>query len=138
MEAVHARDRSPQEVIAMRYLCLIRIDPGVLDALPARELHALIDAHRDYDDTLRDAGHFIEAAPLEPAALTTSVRGRRGEPSIVDGPFAETKEQVAGFYLIDARDLNDAIRIAARLPSASLGSVEVRAVRPLAATGQAA
>ena len=121
----------------MRYLCLIRIDPRVLDTLPGSRMRALNAAHRDYNDALRHAGHFVEAQALEPAAFATSVRVRRGKPSVVDGPFAETKEQVAGFYLVEARDLNDAIRIAAGLPSAPLGSVEVRAVRELAVDGGA-
>ena len=122
----------------MRYLCLIRVDPRVLAALPAHELGALTAAHHAYNDELRDAGHFIAAEALEPAAFTTSVRVRHGKPSIVDGPFAETKEQVAGFYLIEARDLNDAVRIAADLPSAPLGTVEVRAVRALPLPGPVA
>jgi hypothetical protein len=115
----------------MRYLCLIYLNEDELDALPAAEMESLYARHHDLDNALRKSGHYIEAEALEPGAATACVRVRNGKPTVTDGPFAETKEQVAGFYLIEARDLNEAIQVAARLPSAPLGTVEVRAVRQL-------
>jgi hypothetical protein len=82
-------------------------------------------------DGLRKSGFLIAAEPLEPVDTATTVRVRNGKVSITDGPFAETKEQLAGFYLIDARDLNEAIQVASKIPPAREGSVEVRPVREL-------
>jgi hypothetical protein len=120
----------------MKYLCLIYQDEKVLDAIPADEMNALYAAHFDYNDSLRASGHFIAAEALEPVATTASIRFRNGKPSVTDGPFAETKEQLAGFYLVEARDLNEAIQIASRLPSAPLGRVEVRTARQLLVDGR--
>ena len=114
----------------MRYLCLIRVDQRVLDALPAHQLGALNAAHHAYNDELRKAGHFIAAEALEPAAFTTSVRVRHGKPSIVDGPFAETKEQLCGSITLDGATLDDAVAWAERCPATIYGTVEVRPVMP--------
>jgi hypothetical protein len=121
----------------MRYLCLIHLDEKQLQAMPARDLDALNAEHLDYDDALRRSGQFIEAEALEPTRATTCVRVRNGRMSVIDGPFAETKEQIAGFFLIEARDLNDAIQVAANIPAARYGTVEVRPARELVVTGQA-
>ncbi|MGH7712277.1 MAG: YciI family protein, partial [Gemmatimonadaceae bacterium] len=83
------------------------------------------------NDSLRASGHFIEAEALEPAAATACVRGRRGQTQVTDGPFTEAKELVAGFYLIEARDLDEAVDIASRIPSAPLATIEVRPTRQL-------
>lgn len=120
----------------MRYLCLIHLDEKQLDAMPARELDALNAEHLDYDDALRRSGQFIEAEALEPVIATTCVRVRHGRTSVTDGPFAETKEQIAGFFLVEARDLNEAIQIAANIPAARLGTVEVRPTRQLVVPGR--
>jgi hypothetical protein len=120
----------------MRYLCLIHLDEKQLDAMPAREMAALNAEHLDYDDVLRRGGQFIEAEALEPASATTCVRVRQGRTSVTDGPFAEAKEQIAGFFLIEARDLNEAIQVAANIPAARLGAVEVRPVRQLVVPGR--
>ena len=85
----------------------------------------------DCGDGLRDRGVLIAAEPLHPVDSATTVRVRNGRVTVVDGPFAETKEQLAGFYLIEARDLNDAIAVASRIPPAREGSIEVRPVREL-------
>jgi len=82
-------------------------------------------------DGLRATGHAVAAEALQPVHTATTVRVRNGKLSMTDGPFAETKEQLAGFYLIDARDLNEAIQIAAKIPPARVGSIEVRPVRQL-------
>jgi hypothetical protein len=121
----------------MKYLCLIHLDQAQLDALPAPEMDALNAAHLDLNDELRASHHFIEAEALEPAATTTKqVRVRQGKALVTDGPFAETKELVAGFYLIEARDQDEAVQIAARLPAARLGVVEVRTTRQLIVPGR--
>jgi hypothetical protein len=119
----------------VRYLCLIYLDENQLAALPAKEVDALNARHLQYNDELLDRGVFIEAEALQPAASTTCVRVRNGKPSLSDGPYAETKEMVAGFYLIEARDLNEAVQVAARLPAAPLGVVEVRPCRDLEIDG---
>ena len=119
----------------MRYLCLIYLDERQLAALPANDMDVLNQRHLQYNEELLDRGVFIEAEALQPAADTTCVRVRNGKVSLTDGPYAETKEMVAGFYLIEARDLNDAIQVASRLPAAPLGVVEVRPCRDLEVAG---
>jgi hypothetical protein len=116
----------------MNYMCLIYQDEDQLDAMPAGEWNALIEDHLAFDESLRKSGHWITAKPLEPSSTATTVRVRGGKISITDGPFAETKEQFAGFFLIEAEDLDDAIAVASRIPSARYGIVEVRPVRELA------
>jgi hypothetical protein len=113
----------------VRYLCLIYPDEARLAALPAAEQRELIEDVLAYREELRERGHYIASAPLEPAASSTTLRVRGGQLSITDGPYAETKEQLGGFYLIEARDLNDAIRLAARMPPARVGTIEVRPLR---------
>ena len=109
----------------MKYLCLVYLDEKLLDAVPDHECKANGDA-------LRDSGHYIAAEALQAVHTATTVRVRNGRMSITDGPFAETKEQLAGFYLVDAKDLNEAIQLAAKIPPARVGSIEVRPVRELA------
>lgn len=115
----------------MKYLCLIYNDQKRLDAMPKSEWDALVDEHLAYDDVLRESGHFLAAEALQAGETATVVRVRNGKLSVTDGPFAETKEQLGGFFLIEARDLNEAIQVAAKIPSARLGSVEVRPIREL-------
>jgi hypothetical protein len=86
-----------------------------------------------YGESLRKSGHYVAAEALQPVHTATTVRVREGKVSMTDGPFAETKEQLAGFYLIDARDLDDAVGAAAKIPPARVGSIEVRPVRQLSA-----
>lgn len=120
----------------MRYLCLIYLDEKQLAAMPEPEMNALNARHLRLNDELLDSGHFVEAEALQPAAAATCIRVRNGKTTLTDGPYAETKEMVAGFYLIEARDLNEAIQVASRLPSAPLGTVEVRPCRDLIVDGQ--
>jgi hypothetical protein len=108
----------------MKYLCLVYLEPDKLHAVPDREC-------ANCGAGLRESGVLVAAEALQPIDTATTVRVRNGRVSITDGPFAETKEQLAGFYLIDARDLNDAIQVAARIPPAREGSIEVRPVREL-------
>ena len=108
----------------MKYLCLVYLNKEKWSAVPDRDC-------ANCGDSLRQSGILLAAEPLHPVETATTVRVRNGKLSITDGPFAETKEQLAGFYLIEARDLNDAIQVAARIPPAREGSVEVRPVREL-------
>ncbi len=119
----------------MKYLCLIYLDEQKMAALPEGEMNRLNMGHLDLNDELRGSGHFIEAEALEPASTTATLRRKNGKLTVTDGPFAETKELVAGFYLIEARDLDEAIGIAARFPGGQLGVVEVRGVRELKVDG---
>lgn len=82
-------------------------------------------------DGLRQSGHYPGGNALQPAHTATTVRVRNGKASVIDGPFAETKEQLAGFYLLDARDLNETIQLAGKIPPARLGSIEIRPIREL-------
>jgi hypothetical protein len=108
----------------MKYLCLVYLAHDKLHAVADRECQAC-------GDGFRQNGLLVAAEALEPIETATTVRVRNGKMSITDGPFAETKEQLAGFYLIEARDLNDAIQVAAKIPPAREGSIEVRPVRQL-------
>ena len=108
----------------MKYLCLVYLEEQKLRSVPDGECVAC-------GEGFRKSGLLIAAEALQPVETATTVRVRNGHVSITDGPFAETKEQLAGFYLIDARDLNDAIQVASKIPPAREGSVEVRPVREL-------
>lgn len=119
----------------LRYVCLLVWNEDRLTSLSPEEVRHLNVAHLSLNEALVASGHFIEAEPLEPSPMTTCVRVRDGKTQVTDGPFAETKEQVAGFYLIEARDLNEAIQVAARLPSAAYCTVEVRPCRQLVVDG---
>ncbi|MGH7573988.1 MAG: YciI family protein [Longimicrobiales bacterium] len=115
----------------MKYLCLIYNDETKLDAMSTADFDAFCGEHIAYEDELRKDGQLIVAEPLESVQTATTVRVRSEKVSITDGPFTETSEQLGGIFLIDARDLNDAIRIASKIPSARLGTIEVRPVREL-------
>jgi hypothetical protein len=115
----------------MKYLCLIYFEEKKLDALSKTELDALIDEALAYDEVLRKSGHYLVSDALQSVQTATTVRVQNGKVSITDGPFAETKEQLGGFILIDARDLDDAIQVASKIPPARLGSVEVRPIEEL-------
>jgi hypothetical protein len=108
----------------MKYLCLVYLDEKRLNELPDEDCVA-------FDEGIRKSGHCIASEALQSVTAATTVRMRNGKMSITDGPFAETKEQLAGFYMIEARDLNEAIQIASKIPPARVGSIEVRPVRPI-------
>ena len=112
----------------MKYLCLVYYDEKVLDAMPKEEFEPFSAAHVALDEELRRNGQSLVAEALQPVRTAVTVRVRNGKLSTTDGPFAETKEQLGGIYLIEARDLNDAIQIAACIPAAREGSIEVRPV----------
>jgi hypothetical protein len=108
----------------MKYLCLVYLDESAPQHVADSDCLA-------YDAAIRASGHCIASEALQPVRTATTVRVRNGQVSVTDGPFAETKEQLAGFYLIDAKDLDEAIALAARIPPAQEGSVEVRPIRPI-------
>jgi hypothetical protein len=112
----------------MRYVCLVYADEATLNALPQPEVDALIDETMATNEELAASGHLVLAEALEQVEAATTVRVRDRRLSATDGPFAETREQLGGFVLVEARDLNEAIRIAGRIPAARFGSVEVRPV----------
>jgi hypothetical protein len=112
----------------MEYLCLVYADEAKINTLPQDQVDALIDETMAANEELAASGHLILAAALEQVASAAAVRVRDGRLSATDGPFAETNEQLGGFWLIEARDLSEAIHIAGRLPSARIGTVEVRPV----------
>jgi hypothetical protein len=111
---------------AMKYLCLVYHEEEKINAMPASEYDGIVNAVLDYREELKRGGHYITSSPLESVQAATTIRVRGGKVSITDGPFAETKEQLGGFYLIEARDLNEAIRLASRMPPARVGCIEVR------------
>jgi len=108
----------------MKYLCLVYLEQEKLRAVPDSEC-------ANCGEGFRNSGLLIAAEALQPTSTAATVRVRNGRLSITDGPFAETKEQLAGFYLIEARDLNDAIQTASKIPPAREGSIEVRPIREL-------
>ncbi|HEY5804420.1 MAG TPA: YciI family protein [Lysobacter sp.] len=112
----------------MKYACLIYDDEKLFDAMPKPEVDAILGEYFALSDELGQSGHLLGGEALLPVSSATVVRVRNGRVSTTDGPYAETKEQLGGFFLIEARDLDEAIRIAARIPSARLGSIEVRPV----------
>jgi hypothetical protein len=108
----------------MNYLCLVYLDEKRLGELPDEECVA-------YDTAIRKSGHCLASEALESVQTATTVRVRSGKTSVTDGPFAETKEQLAGFYMIDAKNLDEAIQLASGIPPARVGSIEVRPIRPI-------
>lgn len=112
----------------MKYLCLVYSNEQVLHNSPDSPEDAECMA---YAESIQGSGRMVAAEALESVQTATTVRMRGGKLSITDGPFAETKEQLAGFYLIDAKDLNEAIQVAGNIPAARVGCVEVRPVRQL-------
>ena len=110
----------------MKYLCLIYFDEANAQALPAGEMDALVEECHLFADELKASGRYIASAALGPARTAATVRARNGQLLVTDGPFTETKEQLGGYYLIEARDLNEAIQVAAKIPPGRFGSIEVR------------
>jgi hypothetical protein len=109
----------------VKYVCLVYGEEQLLRTVNDGECFANGEA-------LRRDGHYVAAEALQPAATAATVRVRNGKTVVTDGPFAEAKEMIAGFYLIDARDLEEAIQLAAKIPPARIGAIEVRPVRDLA------
>ena len=112
----------------MRYLCLIYQDESVSQKLLKTEAEKIHGEYLAFTDEIKKSGRYLESDRLQPAQTASTVRVRNGKVTTTDGPFAETKEQLGGYYLIEATDLNEAIQIAAKIPSARFGSIEVRPV----------
>ena len=112
----------------MKYLCLIYDEEKKLSEMSKTDSEAFMGEYFAFTDDIKKSGHYLGGEALQPVNTATTVRIRNGKMSTTDGPFAETREQLGGYYFIDAKDLNDAIQVASRIPSARLGSVEVRPV----------
>src|SRR6266849_6700443 len=115
----------------MKYLCLIYNQKKNLAGLSREAWESLKDEYAEFTESIRSSGHHLGGEGLEPTSKARTVRVRNGKVSATDGPFAETNEQLGGFYLIEARDLNDAIQVASGIPSARMGRIEVRPILEL-------
>jgi hypothetical protein len=116
----------------MKYLCLIYNDEREMGTMPRPDGEKMMTEYADFTESIKKSGHYKGGDALQPTTTATTVRVRQNKVSTTDGPFAETKEQLGGFYMIDAKDLNDAISVASRIPGAKTGSIEVRPVRVFA------
>ena len=112
----------------MKYLCLIYDDEKKMATMSKAEGDKFMGEYFAFTDGVKKSGHYLGGDALHPVHTATSVRIRNGKLSTTDGPFAETKEQLGGFYMIEAKDLNEAIQIGSRIPGAKHGSIEVRPV----------
>ena len=115
----------------MKFMFLIYHEEKTLDTLPDGEMQSLVDAALGYTDELRQSGHFIVSNALQRGRTARTIRVRGGKVTTTDGPFAETKEQLGGFFLIEAKDIDEACEVASRFPPARLGTIEVRPVQEL-------
>ena len=112
----------------MKYLCLIYGDEKQRENRTRAEMDAVIAEYSQFTDDIKRKGHYLGGEGLQPVSTATTIRVRNGKMSATDGPFAETKEQLGGFYFIEAKDLNEAMQIASRIPGARTGSIEVRPI----------
>jgi len=112
----------------MEYLLLIYDRESNWSEMSEAERGQMMQDYGSFTESIRGSGHYKGGNPLQPVATATTVRVRDGKPMTTDGPFAETREQLGGYYLIDAKDLDDALAVAARIPSARIGSIEVRPI----------
>ncbi len=112
----------------MKYLCMIYTEESQLGKIPKDQMDSMIKEYMAFTEDIKKSGQYIGGNPLQPTQTATTVRVRQGKISTTDGPFAETKEQLGGYYLINAKDLNEAIQVAARIPGARVGSIEVRPI----------
>jgi hypothetical protein len=115
----------------MKFMFLIYHEEKTLDTLPDGEMQSLVDAALGYTDELRQSGHFIVSNALQRGRTARTIRVRGGKATTTDGPFAETKEQLGGFFLIEAKDIDEACEVASRFPPARIGTIEVRPVQEL-------
>ena len=113
----------------MKYLCLIYDEESKRGTMPKEQMDAMMGEYGAFTEGIRKSGKYVAGEALQPTQTATTVRVRQGKISTTDGPFAETKEQLGGFYMINATDLNEAIQLASRIPSARTGSIEVRPIR---------
>ena len=112
----------------MRYMCLVHFEPSTMINAPLAEQQDLDRRSLAYDEELRRTGHYVSSQAIQGPESAVLVRVRNGKMSTTDGPYVETKEAMAGFVLIEARDMNEAVRLAAGIPLAELGTIEVRPI----------
>ena len=112
----------------MKYLCLIYDEEKKMAGMSKTESDAFMGEYFTFTEGIRKSGQYVDGNALQPVQSATTVRVRNGKVSTTDGPFAETKEQLGGYYLIEAKDLNDAIQVASKIPSSRIGSIEVRPI----------
>jgi hypothetical protein len=112
----------------MQYMCLIYDDEGTWGSMPEDERNTVFNEYGTFTESIKESGNYVAGDALQPTSTATTVRVRGGETLVTDGPFAETKEQLGGYYLVEAKDVDEALKIAARIPSARYGSIEVRPV----------
>ena len=112
----------------MKYLCLIYDEESKMAGMSKSEGDAFMGEYSGFTNAIKASGNYVGGEALQPVHTATTVRVRNGKVTATDGPFAETKEQLGGYYLVEAADLNGAIQIAARIPSARAGSIEVRPI----------
>jgi hypothetical protein len=117
----------------MKYMLLIYDDEQVWAKMSADEQQKTFGEYMQFTEEIRASGHYVSGAPLQPVATATSVRVRNDKPLVTDGPFAETQEQLGGYYLVEAQNLDEAIAIARRIPSVRLGTIEVRPIMEMGA-----
>ena len=115
----------------MKYLCLIYASEASVATMTKDEAGKMRAEYGAFTEAIKKSGHYVGGNALQPTATATTVRSRGGKVSTTDGPYAETKEQLAGYYMIEAKDLNDAVQVAARIPAARTGGIEVRPVREM-------
>jgi hypothetical protein len=129
-----AKRNSPrrEEESAVQYLCLIYEDEKEWQKMPKAETDKVMNEFFAYTNSIKSSGNYVGGNALQPSHTATTVRVRNGKLATTDGPFTETKEQLGGYYLLQARDLNEAIQLAARIPGARMGAVEVRPVAEVA------
>jgi hypothetical protein len=120
----------------MKFMVLIYNDPELLDSLPAREFDETMRGCIEHADALQEQGYLIESQQLDPPATAKSIRVRHGKMTTIDGPFSETKEVLGGFNLIEAENMEEAVRIASEFPWAATGCIEVRPVRDINAVAE--
>ena len=112
----------------MKYLCLIYDEEKKLSSMSKADGDAMMGEYFAFTEGIKKSGHYLGGNALQPVQTATTIRLRNGKVSTTDGPFAETQEQLGGYYLIEAKDLNDAIQVAAKIPSSRIGSIEVRPI----------
>jgi hypothetical protein len=110
----------------MKFMLIVHHDEEAFNKIEKEKRQHLLAESIELTHQLHAAGQYLSASPLQPAATAVMVRVREGKPLVTDGPFIETHEQIAGYFLVNAQDLNEAIRIATRVPGARIGTVEVR------------
>lgn len=128
LAAAKRHPTGPAKETAVQYLCLIYSDESQWPRLPKLEYDRVLGEYLAFMEDTRKNGHYKSCNRLQPTSSATTVRVRNGKVATTDGPFAETKEQLGGYFLLEARDLNEAIQLAARIPGARYGSIEVRPI----------